>query len=58
MTSPTPPAVFSHSCGEELDMVHSCRHCGEEVVPDDLRLRVRSPGWDKRGPVERDDEPA
>lgn len=53
-----PPAVFSHSCGEELDMVHSCRHCGEEVVPDDLRLRVRSPGWDKHGPVERDDGPA
>jgi DNA-binding HxlR family transcriptional regulator len=47
-----PPAVFSHSCGEELDLVHSCRHCGAEVAPEDLRLEVRSPGWDRRGPVE------
>ncbi|NUK01474.1 winged helix-turn-helix transcriptional regulator [Streptomyces lunaelactis] len=46
-----PPAVFTHSCGEELDMVHSCRHCGREVVSDDLRLRVSSPGWDAHGPV-------
>ncbi|WP_327327326.1 helix-turn-helix transcriptional regulator [Streptomyces sp. NBC_01210] len=47
-----PPAVFGHSCGEELEMVHSCRHCGEEVVPEDLRLDVRAPGWNVRGPVE------
>lgn len=49
-----PPAVFTHSCGEELDMVHSCRHCGAEVSPDDLRLTVRSPGWDRGGPVATD----
>lgn len=47
-----PPAVFGHSCGEELDMVHSCRHCGQEVVPEDLRLDVRTPGWNSSGPVE------
>ncbi|MEV6399807.1 winged helix-turn-helix transcriptional regulator [Streptomyces sp. NPDC051907] len=47
-----PPARFAHSCGEELEMVHSCRACGEEVAPEDLRLEVRAPGWDQRGPVD------
>lgn len=46
-----PPAVFSHTCGEELDMVHNCRHCGGEIAPEDLRMRVRTPDWDWSGPV-------
>ncbi len=46
-----PPVIVEHACGHELDAVTSCRHCGVEVEQDDLRLHVRSPGWDRRGPI-------
>lgn len=47
----SPPAVFTHSCGHDLDAVMVCRHCGGEVHSDDLRMRVLAPGWDRTGPV-------
>jgi hypothetical protein len=28
-----------HTCGEEADVVHTCRACGEEITGYDLRLR-------------------
>lgn len=46
----SPPAVFGHSCGHDLDQAVVCRHCGQEVDPDDLRLRVLTPGWTREGP--------
>lgn len=46
-----PPILFEHVCGHNLEIVTSCRHCGEEVRDRDLRARVLSPGWDVRGPV-------
>jgi len=47
----SPPAVFGHSCGHDLDPAVICRHCGAEVSPDDLRLRVLTPGWNRQGPA-------
>jgi DNA-binding HxlR family transcriptional regulator len=37
----SPPQVSSwvHTCGEEADVVHTCRACGEEITGYDLRLR-------------------
>jgi DNA-binding HxlR family transcriptional regulator len=46
----TPPALFTHSCGHELDATVICRHCGQEVDSDDLELRVLTPGWSPKGP--------
>jgi DNA-binding HxlR family transcriptional regulator len=46
----TPPAVFTHSCGHDLDAAVICRHCGEEVDSDDLELHVLTPGWSPQGP--------
>jgi len=46
----TPPAVFTHSCGHDLDSAVICRHCGEEVDSDDLELHVLAPGWSPQGP--------
>ena len=47
----SPPAVFGHSCGHDLDPAVICRHCGAAVSPDDLRLRVLTPGWTRQGPA-------
>ena len=46
----SPPAVFGHSCGHDLDPTVVCRHCGEEVNSDDIYLRVPAPGWTREGP--------
>ena len=46
----TPPTAFAHSCGHDLDTALVCRHCGEEVSPDDLELRVLASGWTRQGP--------
>jgi DNA-binding HxlR family transcriptional regulator len=46
----SPPAVFTHSCGHDLDAAVICRHCGQEVDPDDLELHVLTPGWSAQGP--------
>jgi hypothetical protein len=47
----TPPSVFDHVCGHELDPAVTCRHCGAEVDPGDLTVRVLTPGWTRQGPV-------
>lgn len=45
-----PPVVVEHTCGHEPDTLSFCRHCGTEITPEELPLRFRSPGWDRRGP--------
>jgi len=47
----SPPTVFDHECGHELDAAVTCRHCGAEVHPDSLKARVLTPGWTREGPV-------
>ena len=32
-----PPAAFVHSCGELLDPLVVCAHCGAEAAPQTLR---------------------
>ena len=46
----SPPAVFTHSCGHDLDTAMICRHCGAELSTGDVRLRVLAPGWSRQGP--------
>jgi DNA-binding HxlR family transcriptional regulator len=46
-----PPNAFEHTCGHDLDPAMICRHCGEEVDPGDLKLRVMAPGWTSHGPA-------
>jgi DNA-binding HxlR family transcriptional regulator len=46
----SPPATFGHTCGADLDTAVICRHCGAEVEPDDLKMRVLTPGWTREGP--------
>jgi DNA-binding HxlR family transcriptional regulator len=48
----SPPTAFEHSCGHDLDPEVICRHCGAEIVPEELRVRVLAPGWTRTGPVE------
>ena len=48
----SPPTAFEHSCGHDLDPEVICRHCGVEIVPEELRVRVLAPGWARTGPVE------
>jgi len=38
-------------CGHELDPAMVCRHCGAEVYPGDLTVRVLTPGWSPEGPA-------
>jgi DNA-binding HxlR family transcriptional regulator len=47
----SPPSVFDHVCGHELDPAMVCRHCGAEVYPGDLTVRVLTPGWSSEGPA-------
>jgi DNA-binding HxlR family transcriptional regulator len=47
----SPPAAFTHSCGHDLDEAVICRHCGEEITSDDIRMRVLTPGWTPQGPA-------
>ena len=46
----SPPSVFEHVCGHQLDPAITCRHCGSEVDVKDLRLRGLVPGWTRWGP--------
>jgi hypothetical protein len=41
-------------CGHELDPSVTCRHCGAEVDPGDLTVRVLVPGWTRQGPSDAD----
>ena len=47
----SPPTAFVHSCGHELDPAIICRHCEAEIDTDDLKVRVLTPGWTRRGPA-------
>jgi DNA-binding HxlR family transcriptional regulator len=38
-----PSVEFTHSCGEKLDLVHTCRSCGDEVTGFDLKARILTP---------------
>jgi DNA-binding HxlR family transcriptional regulator len=49
-----PTLAFDHTCGHELDLVHTCRACGGEVTGFDLTARYAKPGWRSDGPVETD----
>jgi hypothetical protein len=31
--------TWVHTCGEEADLVHTCRSCGEEITGYDLKAR-------------------
>lgn len=53
----TPPAAFEHTCGHDLDAALVCRHCGDEVRPGDLELRVLAPGWNTAGPAGPSSQP-
>jgi len=46
----SPPAVFTHTCGHDLDTAMTCRHCGEELTNEQVKLRVAPPGWSREGP--------
>jgi DNA-binding HxlR family transcriptional regulator len=37
--SPPQVTTWVHTCGEEADVVHTCRACGEEITGYDLRAR-------------------
>jgi DNA-binding HxlR family transcriptional regulator len=47
----SPPTAFEHRCGHDLDPEVICRHCGVEIVPEELRVRVLAPGWTRTGPA-------
>jgi hypothetical protein len=38
-----PSVEFTHSCGEQLDLVHTCRACSGEVTGFDLKARILTP---------------
>jgi DNA-binding HxlR family transcriptional regulator len=41
----TPTAAFTHTCGEDVELVHTCRACGEEVTGRDLKVKYLTPDW-------------
>jgi len=42
---------YEHTCGQTLELVHTCRACGGEVTGSDLTPRF-APGWDNSGRVD------
>lgn len=42
----------AHESEHDLDLMSTCRTCGEEVGSGSLTIDVRAPGWDRAGPVE------
>ena len=40
-----PTTAFVHTCGAELELVHTCRACGAEVTGRDLRAVSLAAGW-------------
>jgi DNA-binding HxlR family transcriptional regulator len=38
-----PTVEFTHTCGEQLDLVHTCRACSGEVTGFDLKARILTP---------------
>jgi DNA-binding HxlR family transcriptional regulator len=55
---PEPPVVLHHHPAghpeHPLDAAWTCRGCGEEVARPDVQLEVRSPGWNRQGPIPPD----
>jgi DNA-binding HxlR family transcriptional regulator len=45
------PIVLEHSCGHEFDPAPVCRHCGNEILDNELTIRPTTPGWDLHGPL-------
>ncbi|HEY5059072.1 MAG TPA: helix-turn-helix domain-containing protein [Gaiellaceae bacterium] len=41
----TPSVTFVHDCGEEVELVHTCRACGGEITGRDLTARYLTPSW-------------
>jgi DNA-binding HxlR family transcriptional regulator len=39
-----PSVEFTHTCGEHLEVVHTCRACGGDVTGFDLKARILTPG--------------
>jgi DNA-binding HxlR family transcriptional regulator len=48
-----PTLSYEHTCGHELELVHTCRACGGEVTGSDLTPTF-APGWTRLGPAEPD----
>ncbi|MBX6390720.1 MAG: helix-turn-helix transcriptional regulator [Frankia sp.] len=42
----SPPIVVRHACGQPLETVTICRHCGQKVRRADLKLESRAEGWE------------
>ena len=40
-----PSTTFVHECGEEVELVHTCRACGGEITGFDLEARYLTPEW-------------
>jgi DNA-binding HxlR family transcriptional regulator len=40
-----PNVTFVHECGEEVELVHTCRACGGEITGRDLKARYLTPEW-------------
>ena len=39
-----PSVEFTHVCGEQLEVAHTCRACGGDVTGFDLKARILTPG--------------
>jgi DNA-binding HxlR family transcriptional regulator len=40
-----PSVTFAHTCGEEAELVHTCRACSGEITGRDLTARYPTPSW-------------
>jgi DNA-binding HxlR family transcriptional regulator len=38
-----PTSTFEHDCGHPLELDQVCRHCGEKVTPDSMRVLTPQP---------------
>ena len=50
----TPPSVFGHSCGHDLDAALVCRHCGARSAPMTCGFTSWSPAGPGRAPQRPD----
>jgi DNA-binding HxlR family transcriptional regulator len=50
----TPPLVWEHDCGADVEAQICCRACGEELRRGSLTPHYQAPGWSVAGPVEQD----
>jgi DNA-binding HxlR family transcriptional regulator len=44
-----PTVRFEHTCGETLELVHTCRACGGEVTGRDLKAEQLTRDWQPAG---------